>query len=204
MSVLIPESYIEDLPLRLSSLSPRRRAGDAGAIESFAAELTDRFGTPPEEVEHLLAVLSIKILCKQAGIARVDAGPKGIVLAFRDNIFAAPDKLLAHIARQPKRIRFKPDQTLFVAHETFADEERLKAVLALAGEMQGLVVSAISPGAPDRRKRIKASCGKVRLNAQAFQNFVYRARLEGPDGRFDFRLPVQRGRYAACGGIRQR
>lgn len=139
MSVLIPESYIEDLSLRLSLY--RRAAGleSEKDIESFAAELTDRFGSLPPEVEHFLAVLNIKILCKRASIARMDVGPKGIVLAFRDNKFAAPEALLTHITRQPQRLKLRADQTLLIHTETKNDEARLKAVRNIVAEVAGLL-----------------------------------------------------------------
>jgi transcription-repair coupling factor (superfamily II helicase) len=139
MSVLIPESYVEDLPLRLSLY--RRAAGLAtvAELEGFAAELVDRFGTIPLEVEHLIATLTIKLLCKQAGIARLDAGPKGVVLAFRNNKFAAPAALLDHIARNAGRIKLRADQTLFITAEAKTDAERLQTAARLASEVAVLI-----------------------------------------------------------------
>lgn len=139
MSVLIPESYVEDLPLRLSLY--RRAAGLAsvGELESFAAELVDRFGALPLEVEHLIATLNLKIICKAAGIARMDAGPKGVVLAFRDNKFASPDALIAHIARQPQRIKLRADQTLFITANNSNETARLSNARAIAGEIAALL-----------------------------------------------------------------
>ncbi|MES2984773.1 MAG: transcription-repair coupling factor [Pseudomonadota bacterium] len=139
MSVLIPESYVEDLPLRLSLY--RRAAGLASAaeLESFAAELVDRFGTSPIEVEHFIATLHIKLLCKRAGIVRLDAGPKGMVLAFRDNKFAHPAALLDHIARNVGRIKLRADQTLFVGVDTGADAQRLKIAATIAEEITALL-----------------------------------------------------------------
>jgi transcription-repair coupling factor (superfamily II helicase) len=138
MSVLIPENYIEDLSLRLSLY---RRAGaldSAEMLESFAGELIDRFGALPVEVEHLLAVLRIKIICKTAGIVRLDAGPKGIVLAFRQNKFANPEALIGHIAKHANRIKLRADQTLFVAANLDSETARLSTALAVAHEIAGL------------------------------------------------------------------
>ena len=140
MSVLIPESYIEDLSLRLSLY---RRAGaldSAEMLESFAGELIDRFGALPVEVEHLLAVLRIKIICKTAGIVRLDAGPKGIVLAFRQNRFGNPEKLIGHIAKHVNRIKLRADQTLFVAANLDSEAARLTTALAVANEIAGLLL----------------------------------------------------------------
>lgn len=139
MSVLIPESYVEDLPLRLSLY--RRAAGltvDAD-LEGFAAELVDRFGPSPIEVEHFIATLRIKAVCKGAGIARLDAGPKGIVLAFRNNKFANPTALIDHIAKHTGRIKLRGDQTLFIAAETKGDAERLTIASRIASEIAALL-----------------------------------------------------------------
>ncbi len=139
MSVLIPESYVEDLPLRLSLY---RRAGSLGSqeeLESFGAELVDRFGKSPVEVEHFLATLSIKLLCKQAGIVKLDVGPKGAVIAFRNNKFANPTALIDHIARNAGRIKLRGDQTLFLAADSANELERLAIAQSVAREITGLL-----------------------------------------------------------------
>ena len=53
-SIMIPETYISDLQLRLGLY--RRLSGleKREEIDAFAAELVDRFGPLPPEVEHLL------------------------------------------------------------------------------------------------------------------------------------------------------
>ena len=93
----------------------------------------------PQALEHLIAVLGMKLICKQAGIARLDAGPKGIVLAFRANRFAAPEALIAHIAKHQKRMKLRSDQTLFIAAIATNDEERLRLAAAIAGEIMALL-----------------------------------------------------------------
>jgi transcription-repair coupling factor (superfamily II helicase) len=143
MSVLIPESYIEDLSLRLSLYRRAASLATSAELESFAAELVDRFGAMPLEVEHLIATLSIKLLCKSAGIARLDVGPKGVVLAFRNNKFENPPALLDHIAKHTGRIKLRADQTLFIAAETSNDATRLNIADAVARE-----ISALLPAAP--------------------------------------------------------
>jgi transcription-repair coupling factor (superfamily II helicase) len=139
MSVLIPESYVEDLPLRLSLYRRAASLATLVEIEGFAAELVDRFGAMPLEVEHLIATLSIKLLCKTAGIARLDVGPKGVVLAFRNNKFENPPALLDHIAKHTGRIKLRADQTLFIAAESTSEQARLKVAESVAREVSGLL-----------------------------------------------------------------
>jgi transcription-repair coupling factor (superfamily II helicase) len=116
-SVLIPESYVEDLDLRLSLYRRLAKLTTQEEIDSFAAELMDRFGPLPEEIIHLLDVLRIKQMCKKAGIERVDTGPKGAVFSFRNNRFSNPEALLSHITRHPKRFKLRQDQKLVLMAE---------------------------------------------------------------------------------------
>ena len=89
-SVLIPESYVEDLQVRLGLYRRLADLHDQQAVDGFGAELRDRFGRVPEEVHHLLAIVSIKLLCRAANVQSVDAGPKGAVIEFRGDAFANP------------------------------------------------------------------------------------------------------------------
>ena len=98
-AVMIPESYVPDLQLRLALY---RRLGDLESteeIDAFGAELIDRFGPLPEEVQHLLKIVFIKALCRQANVEKLDAGPKGVVIHFRKREFADPVGLVRYHRR---------------------------------------------------------------------------------------------------------
>lgn len=139
MSVLIPESYVQDLQLRLGLY---RRMGFLTSnedIDAFAVELADRFGPLPEEAEHLLGVLKLKLLCKQAGIERVDVGPKGAVLALRHNVFRQPEKLIGFIAQNAHIIKLRPDQKLVLMRDWKPDaKSRLDELSKSLGQIAEL------------------------------------------------------------------
>jgi transcription-repair coupling factor (superfamily II helicase) len=107
-------------------------------IEAFAAELIDRFGPLPAETEQLLQLVGIKQLCKQAGVAKVEAGPKGLLLAFHDNTFAHPERLVGFIADHAKTMRVRSDHRLVITGETRGPTERLKRVRAVVQELAQL------------------------------------------------------------------
>ena len=117
LAVLIPERYVHDLQLRLGLYRRVAELASEAEIQAFGAELVDRFGPLPQEVEQLLSVLRIKILCREAGVERVDAGPKGAVLTFRKNSFAKPEKLIEYIAKNAKRVKLRSDQKLVLMEE---------------------------------------------------------------------------------------
>ncbi len=98
--VMIPEDYVADLPVRLALYRRLAEIEDEREIEAFGAELIDRFGPLPAEVEHLLQIVAIKSLCRRANVEKIEAGPKGAVISFRDNTFANPERLVAFIREQ--------------------------------------------------------------------------------------------------------
>ena len=124
--VLIPEDYVTDLPVRLALYRRLAEIEDDRAIEAFAAELVDRFGPLPNEVEYLLQVVAIKSLCRRANVERIEVGPKGAVLALRENIFNNPDGLIAYIVEHPVGARVRPDMKVVFFDEWDTATERLK------------------------------------------------------------------------------
>jgi len=130
--VLIPETYVADLGLRLGLYRRLSEVQTRGDVDAFAAELIDRFGALPPEVKNLLDVVTIKLHCRAACIERLEAGPRGALLAFRQNRFANPAGLVALIQREGAgRAVLRPDHRLVLHREWHNAETRLKGALKL-------------------------------------------------------------------------
>ncbi len=129
--VLIPETYVSDLNVRMELYRRLSRLHDANEIEAFAAELIDRFGSLPGEVENLLDIVTVKQLSKRAGVEKVDAGPKGAVISFRNNEFANPAGLVQFIADQVGTAKLRPDHKLVFMRGWESPKERLAGVRLL-------------------------------------------------------------------------
>ncbi|MGE3769998.1 MAG: transcription-repair coupling factor [Bdellovibrionales bacterium] len=130
LPVLIPESYVADLGLRLTLYRRLADIKDEAGIEAFAAELVDRFGKMPREVENLLATMHIKLLCKRSGIEKLDVGANGALITFRKNTFAKPDALIAHIQYSNGKLQIRPDMKLSVLGAWNSVEQRLTGARA--------------------------------------------------------------------------
>ena len=141
-SVLIPGSYVPDLDLRLSLYRRLSTLTDKSEIDGFAAELIDRFGTLPQEVEHLFKIVEIKTLCRLAGVAKVDAGPKGATFAFRNDDFANPAGLIEYISQSASDTKLRPDHTLVVRKNWPAPEHKLKGVQHLLSLLAEIAAEA--------------------------------------------------------------
>jgi transcription-repair coupling factor (superfamily II helicase) len=124
--VMIPESYVADLPVRLALYRRLAEIEDEREIEGVGAELVDRFGPLPDEVEHLLRIVAIKALCRQANVEKIETGPKGAVVSFRDNFFANPERLVAFIHEQGPGARVRPDMKVVFFDEWETPEARLR------------------------------------------------------------------------------
>jgi transcription-repair coupling factor (superfamily II helicase) len=141
LPVLIPENYVQELPVRLGLY---RRIGGLeteAEVEAIAAEFADRFGPIPPEVENLLQVVGLKLQCRAAGVEKVDAGPKGVVIAFHKNRFANPAGLVAWVSGQKGLVSLRPDHKLALLRELPFDA-RVKAARGLVANLVRVVEQA--------------------------------------------------------------
>jgi transcription-repair coupling factor (superfamily II helicase) len=138
-TVMMPEHYVPDLTLRLQLYRRLADLEDAAAIDEFGAELIDRFGPLPSEVDHLLKLVYVKQLCMKANIERLDVGPKGVVVQFRNNDFANPASLIGYVGNQGNGAKIRADQTIFFARNWDTPEKRLNGAAVLATQMVKLL-----------------------------------------------------------------
>ena len=133
--VMIPETYVADLQLRLGLYKRLADLNTPEEIDGFGAELIDRFGPLPEEVEHLLKIVYVKALCRRANVEKIDAGPKGVVISFRNNFFANPAGLVRFIGEQGSLAKIRPDQKIVLTRDWPAPEARLKGSAVLLAQL---------------------------------------------------------------------
>ena len=122
-------------------MSLYRKAGELRSnneINEFNEELFDRFGTPPVEVNNLLQTLVIKNKCLQNNISFIDAGPKGILLGFKNNFFKDTERLLDFISKSSEKIKIRPDQKLFMEKPLENREEKIEQVLEFIDKLEDL------------------------------------------------------------------
>ncbi|QJF51302.1 transcription-repair coupling factor [Roseobacter ponti] len=148
--VLIPEEYVPDLDVRLGLYRRLSSLTTKVELEGFAAELIDRFGKLPREVSTLMLVVRIKAMCKKAGIARLDGGPRGATIQFHNDKFASPEGLVEFIQDQRGLAKVK-DNRIVVRRDWKADADKIKGAFAIARDLAEKVVA--------RKKREKSKAG---------------------------------------------
>jgi transcription-repair coupling factor (superfamily II helicase) len=142
LPVLIPEDYVRDLPVRLGLYRRIGALASDAETEAMAAELVDRFGPLPKEVDNLLGVVALKRACREAGVEKLDAGPKGMVVSFRGNVFRNPAGLIRWLSGKGGLVRLRPDHKLAIARDMdvaarlkFA-RDTLEALVRISNEAQ--------------------------------------------------------------------
>jgi len=133
--ILIPEDYVPDLDVRMGLYRRLNDIDDLRGIEAFAAEMIDRFGKLPGPSENLLRVIGIKLHCRKARIAKIDAGPRGALVSFADGGFPDVAGLLGYVERLRGTARLRPDSKLVITRDWTDPAQRLAGVAKLA---QGL------------------------------------------------------------------
>ncbi len=136
--VMIPEDYIPDLDIRLGLYRRLSSLTTKVELEGFAAELIDRFGPLPKEVNTLMLIVRIKAMCKRAGISRLDAGPKGATIAFHNDKFANPAGLVDFLKAQGPAARVNGNRIVLTG-EMKSEADRIKGAFNIARDLAEIV-----------------------------------------------------------------
>lgn len=142
MPVLIPEDYIKDLSVRLNMYRRIAAVTSQEDREALAAELIDRFGPIPNEVQNLLDVVALKGLCLKANVERFDAGPKGGVVTFRNGEFPNPVGLVHYISQNVATIKIRPDQKMVIMRRWDDAEIRLNGARRVMQSLADIAADA--------------------------------------------------------------
>ena len=112
----IPEGYVPDPGHRLSIYKRLASLKVEDELIDMERELTDRFGTIPDEVKNLLRIIAIKQRMKQIGIERMESSESDFIFSFYPKGTWKPEELVAMVQQNPKDYRFKGEGKLVVSH----------------------------------------------------------------------------------------
>jgi transcription-repair coupling factor (superfamily II helicase) len=137
--ILIPEEYVPDLDLRMGLYRRLNEVENAEDIQSFAAEMIDRFGTLPPESENLLKVIEVKLNCHKASVVKMDVGPKGALVTFHNDGYPDLEGLIAYVQRLKGTAKLRPDSKLVITRNWADPEARLNGALQLSKGLAKIV-----------------------------------------------------------------
>jgi len=108
----IPDPYMPDVHQRLFFYKRLAQAGTDQELEDVRAEIVDRCGEPPEELEALLEVMAVKVRLRALAIRALEAGPGRLVLTLGDGAALDPFLLAKHVQGSAGRLRLTPEMKL--------------------------------------------------------------------------------------------
>jgi transcription-repair coupling factor (superfamily II helicase) len=131
--VVVPGDYVPEPDVRIGLYRRLSTLADESAVAEFGEEIADRFGPPPAAVRHLIELARVRQRCRAAGIARLEAGPKGMAVEFHD-----PDAARRRHGTEcaaDGNLHWRGDR-LVCTRVTTTPEQRLRAVGALLARLQ--------------------------------------------------------------------
>jgi len=141
--ILIPEDYVPDLAVRMALYRRLNNVENGEELESFAAEMIDRFGKLPESTENLVKIIRIKLNCLRANIAKIDMGARGALVSFHNDNFPNVGGLLGYVERLKGTAKIRPDQKLMINRIWRDPQSRLNGLIQLS---KGLATIAEKTG----------------------------------------------------------
>jgi transcription-repair coupling factor (superfamily II helicase) len=139
LAVLIPDDYISDLTTRMEIYKRLSIISDENETNEIAAELIDRFGKLPDEVETLIDTIDLRNICKSTNIERVDCGKNGYLIKFKNNEFANPKDLISYITYHSNNFSIRPDQRISVKF-TKKDVSIIDSIKATVKELRDIAM----------------------------------------------------------------
>jgi transcription-repair coupling factor (superfamily II helicase) len=110
----IPVDYVSDPNLRMETY--RAIVSGERSDEEVLAELTDRFGSPPEAVRTLLEVARVKRIAEALRVQSIGSHKGELVIRLRQDARVDVDRLVAMVERQAG-VAFSPSGVLTVRAE---------------------------------------------------------------------------------------
>ncbi|MFZ1135166.1 MAG: transcription-repair coupling factor [Candidatus Korobacteraceae bacterium] len=139
LNIRIPAEYIAEENQRLRMYKRVAGVETEAQLNDVAAELGDRYGTPPPPVRNLLEYAELKLLSQRIGVAQIERRRDAVSIRFTEKATVDPERLMRWVNSEPGS-QFTPAGVLkFTLKEKQPDQVliRLKSMLEqLAGEQQ--------------------------------------------------------------------
>ena len=127
----IPDSYIAEPSLKFEAYKKIASIANESQLEGLRAELENRFGSMPEEVENLFCIAEIKIICRTLSIYHLKEKSGVAELEFSHMAELNPDKIISLLLLSDGRAQMDSRRPNYMRIETGAVSLKDKAVFLL-------------------------------------------------------------------------
>jgi len=162
LPAFIPDPYMPDVHQRLYFYKRFAQAGSDEEIDEVRAEIVDRFGDTPAEVDALCETMRVKAWLRDLRIRGVEAGPGRLVFTLGDGAALDPFRLAKLVTSSDGAWRLTPDMKLVV----HLDEDGKQAAPDAGRKTRAARVQAAVKAATASAKSAPAAAPPPRSPAQ--------------------------------------
>ena len=127
----IPDSYISDPTAKFEMYKKIASVSTEGQLEGLRSELENRFGAPPEEVDNLLCIAEIKIICRRLSIFHLSESRGIVQIEFSKVSVLNPDKVISLLRLSDGRVTMDAKRMNYMKMQTGAVSLKDKALFIL-------------------------------------------------------------------------
>jgi transcription-repair coupling factor (superfamily II helicase) len=142
LNIRINSDYIPEENQRLQMYKRVARVETESQLADVGAELTDRYGPPPQTVRNLLDYASLKLLCMRVGVNAIERKRDFVTFKFRQNAAVDPEQLARFVAAQ-RGAQFTPDGMLKFVLKATAPDEVLHALRTVLEQLATIDVASL-------------------------------------------------------------
>src|SRR5260370_35728716 len=112
LTALIPDDYVPDVHQRLMFYKRFSQVANPDELADLRAELVDRYGELPDEVDHLSELMLLKLEMRALQLRGLEAGPGRMVVALGSDARLDPAKLARAVQQSRGAARLTPELKL--------------------------------------------------------------------------------------------
>jgi transcription-repair coupling factor (superfamily II helicase) len=132
VDALIPDSYVDEVGVRLSLYKRLASASDESLVMHLATEMEDRFGPAPPEAVRLVELMRIKVELRRLKVLVCEGQKSSVSLRLREDTPLDATRLAKLVTEQRAKYRLHPDGRL---SRRATEREYFSDSLALADKM---------------------------------------------------------------------
>jgi transcription-repair coupling factor (superfamily II helicase) len=151
----IPTRYIPSEAERILMYKKLTAVRNRADVDDLQAELEDRYGDPPKAVWNLLALMRLRLRCKQIGVGSINTEKKRVIMRFAGTHL--PQDSVKTLSRAFLQYEFATDHVGITLPETPSK------ALAAVEEMVEILVNAL----PDRAREERVGVAAAETTAAA-------------------------------------
>ncbi|HET6922313.1 MAG TPA: transcription-repair coupling factor, partial [Anaeromyxobacteraceae bacterium] len=112
LPAFVPDGYMPDVHQRLYFYKRLAQAATDEELEDARAEMVDRYGEPPEEVDALCQLMQLRVRLRALRVRGLEAGPGRVVLSLGPEAALDPFRLARHVQASGGALRLTPEMKL--------------------------------------------------------------------------------------------